>query len=125
MNRTTLHSFSLLLLRVSFSGMLLMHGIPKLMKLLSADLGFADPIGIGAPASLLLAIIGEVVFPILVIIGFKTRWTAIPVIITMGVAAFLHHANDPFAAKELALLYMIGFITIALLGPGRFSLDKK
>ena len=125
MNSSNIHNFGLLALRVAFSGMLLTHGIPKLLKLLSADFGFADPIGMGAPVSLVLAILAEVVFSILIIIGFKTRWATIPIIFTMLVAAFIFHGNDPFGTKELPLLYLIGFVSIALLGPGRFSLDKK
>lgn len=120
-----MQNFGLLLLRVAFSGMLLTHGIPKLMKLLSGNMEFRDPIGIGAPATLILAIIGEVIFPILIIIGFKTRLSTIPVIITMIVAAVIVHANDSFGTKELAILYGIAFIVIALLGPGKFSVDGK
>ena len=126
MNKSGLYNFGLLLLRVAFGGMMLIfHGFPKLQNLLSNNLEFTDPIGIGAPASLVLAIVAEMVFPIMIILGFKTRWSVIPVILTMAVAAFVFHANDPFASKELSILYMIGFIVIGLLGPGKFSLDKK
>ncbi len=104
---------------------MLTHGIPKLMKMVGGDFSFGDPIGIGEPASLVLAVLGEVVFPILVIIGFKTRLSAIPVIITMAVAAFIVHAADPFGTKEMAILYLIGFTAMALLGAGRYSVDNK
>lgn len=120
-----MHNFGLLILRIAFSGMLLTHGIPKLLKLLSGNFEFGDPIGIGAPASLILAVLGEVIFPILVIIGFKTRLATIPIIITMAVAAFVVHANDPIGTKEKAILFLIAFISIALVGPGKFSIDKK
>ncbi len=125
MNNSTNYNLGLLLLRVGFGGMMLTHGIPKMMKMLSGDFSFGDPIGIGEPASLVLAVLGEVVFPILVIIGFKTRLSAIPVIITMAVAAFIVHAADPFGTKEMALLYLIGFIAIAVLGAGKYSVDRK
>ena len=125
MKNSPVTNFGLLLLRVVFSGMLLTHGIPKLMKLVAGDLEFADPIGIGAPLSLVLAIFGEVIFPILVIIGFKTRWTVIPMILTMAVAAFIVHASDPMSTKELSILFLTAFISIALLGPGKYSIDKK
>lgn len=125
MNTSTNYNLGLLLLRVGFGGMMLTHGIPKMMKMLSGDFSFGDPIGIGEPASLVLAVLGEVVFPILVIIGFKTRLSAIPVIITMAVAAFIVHAADPFGTKEMALLYLIGFIAIAVLGAGKYSVDRK
>ena len=78
-----------------------------------------------SPLATILAVLCEVLFPILVIIGFKTRLSAIPVIITMAIAAFVVHAEDPFATKEKAILFLIGFIVIALLGAGKFSVDKK
>ena len=125
MKNSKTYNLALLFLRVALSGMLLTHGIPKLLKLVSGDFSFADPIGIGAPASLILAVLCEVVFPILIIVGYKTRLASIPVIITMLVAVFLHHANDSFGIKEKAILYSIGFITIALLGAGKYSVDRK
>ena len=125
MNKSIYNNIALLLLRIGFGGMMLTHGLPKLQKLLSGDMSFGDPIGIGGPASLMLAVLCEVLFPILIIIGFKTRLSSIPVIITMVIAAFIVHAADPFGVKEKAILFLIGFIAIALLGPGKYSVDKK
>ena len=125
MNNSTSYNLGLLLLRLGFGGMMLTHGIPKLLKMLSGDFSFGDPIGIGETSTLILAVLCEVFFPILVIIGFKTRLSAIPVIITMAVAAFVVHAADPLGTKEKAILFLFGFIAIALLGAGKYSVDKK
>lgn len=119
------HNFGLLLLRVAFSGLMLTHGIPKLLQLISGNFEFADPIGIGATASLILAVFGEVVFPVLIIIGYKTRLAAIPVVITMLIAAFVYHANDPFGTQEKSIMYLIAFLSIAILGAGKYSIDRK
>ena len=118
-------NIGLALLRIAPSAMLLTHGIPKFQKLISGNFEFGDPIGIGATPSLFLAVIGEFVCPILIIIGFKTRWMAIPPAITMLVAGFIVHSADPFGTKEKAFLFLTFFIIIILLGPGKFSLDKK
>ncbi len=115
----------LAILRILPSAFLLSHGIPKLQKLLQGDLAFADPISIGSTPSLFLTTIAEVICPILVIIGFKTRWASLPIVILMVVAAFIVHSSDPFGRKELALLYLTCFVVIMLLGPGRYSIDKK
>lgn len=116
----------LLILRISSSVMLLTHGIPKFQKLIAGgEIEFGDPIGIGPAPSLFLAVIGELVCPILIIIGFKTRFAAIPSAITMGVAAFIVHATDPFGTKEKALLFLTCFVVIIFLGPGKFSIDRK
>lgn len=116
---------ALLILRVAASGMLLTHGIPKIQKLFASPIEFGDPIGVGPTLSLILALIGEVVAPVLIIIGFKTRLAAIPAFITMAVAAFIVHADDGFGTKEKALLYALIFLVIYIAGPGKISIDKK
>lgn len=122
--KTNYNDLALLFLRFGFGGFLLTHGIPKL-QMLSDPSAFGDPIGVGPTLSLILAIIGEVVAPILVIIGYKTKWAAIPTMITMGVAGFVVHANDAFGTKEKAFLYFIAFLVIFLAGAGKFSVDGK
>lgn len=122
---TSTYHIGLLFLRIAFSGMMLTHGIPKLMKLVQGNMEFGDPIGIGTVPSFILTVIAEAICPLLIIIGYKTRFASVPVIITMAVAAFIVHEADPLATKEKALLYLFGFIAIALLGPGRHSVDRK
>lgn len=117
------NDLALLILRVGFGGFMLTHGIPK-MGMLSNPSDFGDPMGVGSTISLILALIGEVVAPILLIIGFKTKWAAIPAAITMAVAAFVVHAKDDLATKEHALLFLIAFVVIFLTGAGKYSVDK-
>jgi putative oxidoreductase len=105
--------------------MMLTHGIPKLMRLIQGNMEFGDPLGIGATPSFILTVIAEAICPLLIIIGFKTRLASIPVIITMAVAGFIVHGADPIATKEKALLYLFTFLAIALLGPGKHSVDRK
>lgn len=125
MQNTLLKDVGLAILRIAPSAMILSHGIPKLQKIISGNLEFGDPLGIGTAPSLFLAVIGEVFCPVLIIIGFKTRWMAVPSAITMAVAAFVVHAADDFATKEKALLYLFFFIAIILLGPGKYSVDRR
>jgi putative oxidoreductase len=125
MKNSLKNDIGLALLRILPSVMLLTHGIPKFQKLISGDFEFGDPIGIGATPSLFLAVIGEFICPILIILGYKTRWAAIPPAIIMLVAALVVHAADPFGVKEKALLFLSFFVIIMLLGPGRYSIDRK
>lgn len=122
-----------LILRIGFgSYMLLGHGLNKFLKLAAGDMSFKTVLGMPSSISLILAVITEFILPMAVIVGFKTRWSAIPTALTMIVAAFIIHSNDPwFAAnasgggsKEMAVLFMLGFIAIALLGGGKYSLDQ-
>lgn len=125
MTTSPLTAIGLAFFRISMSAMMLTHGLPKFQKLISGDFEFADPIGMGTAPSLFLTVIGEFICPILIIIGYKTRLASIPTVITMLVAAFIVHAADAFESKEKALLYLVGFATIVLLGPGKYSIDRK
>ena len=124
MMKKNFNDLALLILRVGFGGFMLTHGIPKI-SMLSNPSDFGDIIGVGATLSLILALIGEVVAPIMLIIGFKTKWAAIPSAITMFVAAFIVHSKDDLATKEHALLFFIAFVVILLTGAGKYSIDKE
>ncbi|MBT5870764.1 MAG: DoxX family protein [Bacteroidetes bacterium] len=122
---TSTYHIGLFLLRFTFSAMMLSHGIPKLLNLIQGTLMKSDPIGIGVLATTILVVIAEAICPMLIIIGYKTRLASIPVIITMGVAAFIVHGADPIGMKEKALLFLFAFVAIALLGAGKHSVDRK
>lgn len=117
----------MLILRLALgSFMIYGHGWRKLLKLLAgAPYKFADPFGLGAGASLFLATFAEVACAALLIVGLFTRMATIPLIVTMLVAAFIAHGADPFADKEMALLYLAGYVALALTGPGWYSLDAQ
>lgn len=116
----------LLILRLSAGGLMLVHGLPKLMKLFAyGPIQFADPFGIGATTSLILAVFAEVVCAILLILGLKTKLASIPLAVTMFVAAFMIHASDPFKVKEKAILFLLMYISLMFTGAGKFSVDDK
>ena len=125
MKNSLLKDIGLAILRIAPSLLLMTHGIPKFQKLMNGNFEFGDPLGIGATPSLFLTVIGEVVCPVLIIIGYKTRCAAVPPAITMLVASVVVHASDSIGTKEKALLFLTFFIVIMLLGPGRFSVDRK
>jgi putative oxidoreductase len=85
---------------------------------------FADPMGMGEFPSILLAVFAEAGCSVLIIAGLFTRAVAIPPAITMIVAACIVHASDPFAKKELPLLYLLIYLVILTLGAGKYSLDR-
>jgi putative oxidoreductase len=120
-----LNDLGLLVLRVFLGlALLLGHGLGKWGTLIGGgEIQFADPFGIGALPSLALAVFAEVICAILLILGLLTRWALIPLIITMLVAVFIVHISDGFGTMEKALLYGVGFITLALTGPGKYSID--
>jgi putative oxidoreductase len=123
--KNNFNNLALLILRLGFGGFLLTHGIPKINYLFESPIKFANPIGLGDTTTLILALIGEVVAPIFIIIGFKTKLATIPSALTMAVAAFIVHAKDDLGTKEHALLFLIAFVVIFLSGAGKYSIDGR
>ena len=90
--------------------------------------GLIDFIGkLGFPSPLLFAWSAALVEfggALFLAVGFMTRLSSSLLALTMFVAAFMAHGSDPFAKKEMALLYLTAYIVFALVGPGRYSVDK-
>ena len=73
--------------------------------------------------------VGEVIAPLLVIVGLWTRAAALVIAVNMIVAVLLVHTGEFFTmsktggwALELQGLYFLGALAVALLGAGRLSL---
>ena len=116
-------SLFLLALRILLGVLFLSHGVQKWVNFEVLSTSFPDPLGVGSTVSLGLAIFGEVACSVGFIFGALYRLALIPMIFTMGMAFFVIHGNDPFAAKELAFIYLVIFILMYITGPGKFSVD--
>ncbi|HZF99531.1 MAG TPA: DoxX family protein [Chitinophagales bacterium] len=117
--------WGLLLLRV-IPGLLMAfgHGYGKVGKFLSGEqIKFYNFGGVGPQASLGLAAFAEFVCALLVVLGLFHRAALLPLIVTMLVAVFGAHGDDPFGKGENALVYLAVFAALFLTGPGRFSVD--
>jgi len=121
--RALLPDLGLLVLRLGLGGVMLTHGFQKLSNYDAMLTKFADPFGFGITLSVLLAIFAELFCSLGIMLGLATRLAAIPLIVTMATAFFIIHGNDPMMKKELALIYLIGFVALLLTGPGRISVD--
>ncbi len=116
------------ILRLVLGVLILLHGIAKL----KGGIGFVSSqvVSHGLPAWIAYGVyIGEVVAPILLIIGFFTRPAAWIVAINMLVALWLVHTGDLFAlgkqggwALELQGMFLAAAVAVGFLGAGRFSL---
>ncbi|MCA1246164.1 DoxX family protein [Massilia sp. MS-15] len=117
-----------LVLRVALAALLLFHGISKL----SGGIGFITGMlqGMGLPALFGYGVyVGEVVAPLLILVGLFTRPAALVVLINMVVAVLLAHTAQFFTlnetggwALELQGMYFAAALAVALLGAGRYSL---
>ena len=119
-------SIGLLVLRVGIGLMMALgHGWGKLSNFGAMSTKFADPIGLGVGLSLTLAVFAEFFCSLAVVLGLATRAAVIPLMITMAVAVFVVHGDDPWGKQELGMMYLVPFITLLLTGPGKYSLDWK
>jgi putative oxidoreductase len=110
--------------RVAIAALMLSHGLPKMQMLFSGDpILFPPVLGMSAGVSLSLAVFAEVVCSIFIFVGLGTRLAAVPLIIAMLVAVFSIHAADVFAKKELAVLYLAGYVVLFVAGSGKYSVD--
>ncbi|MGJ7522502.1 DoxX family protein [Variovorax sp. LT1P1] len=116
-----------LILRLALGIMILLHGIAKISTGVSGVGGMLASHGL--PSALAyLVYVGEIVAPVLVIIGFYTRPAAWIIAINMVVAIWLVHMKDLLVlgknggwALELQGMFLFAAIAVALLGAGRLS----
>jgi putative oxidoreductase len=119
---------ALLLLRVWLGASLLwLHGLGKIPRLMADEVRFASVAGLSPTVSLALAVVGEVVAPVLLIVGLGTRWAALLSAATMLGAFVVGHgmALSGERSGELPFMLLAGFLAIVVAGPGRFSLDGR
>lgn len=137
---------ALLLMRLGFGlGLALAHGLPKVQALLAGDTSFVQGVArLGFPyplASAWVSALAELVGGAAIALGLFTRVFSAVNVFNMGVAAFLrHHAHHQllgviglrawtadqlkeWGRPELALLYLLGFAALTLMGAGLLSLD--
>jgi putative oxidoreductase len=117
-----------LVLRLALGVLILLHGVSKI----SSGVGFVSSMLVahGLPGALAyLVFVGEIVAPVLLIIGLYTRPAAWIVVINMLVAIWLVHNRDLWTigksggwALELQGMYLFGALAVTFLGAGRFSL---
>jgi len=112
------------LLRIGGSALMMIHGFSKLESLLSDEkIEFYNFRGLGDEASLILAVIGELLAPLMILFGIQTRLAAFVAAATMAVAAFGAHSGDPLEDREHSLLYLVVFLAVFLYGSGKWSID--
>jgi putative oxidoreductase len=116
------------LLRVTLAVLILLHGIAKIMGGPDSILGAVAKIGL-PPAFGYLVYIGEVLAPLLLLLGIWSRLAAAIIAINMVVAIWLVHSTQLFElgktggwALELQGMFLIAALALVFLGPGRYSI---
>jgi len=113
-----------LVLRISVGGLMLFHGIAKLIHGISFLVENMRAFGYAV-------YIGEVLAPIAILLGFRTRIAAVLLAVTCVVAIAMAHAQDIFSisehggyANELLMLYLLGSVALFFTGAGKFAVSK-
>jgi putative oxidoreductase len=120
-----------LVLRVALGILILLHGVAKIGKGIDGIGGMLASHGL--PAFLAYGVyIGEILAPVLLIVGLFTRPAALIVALNMLVAIWLVHRKDLGAlngqggwALELQGMFLFAAISLAFTGGGRFGLSNK
>lgn len=119
-----------LILRLTLGGLLLFHGISKLLNGVGHIEGMLA--GHGIPAFFAYGVfIGELLAPLMVILGYHTRIGALLIVFNMLVAIALVHAHELMKlggnggwALELQGFFLFTAIALIFLGPGRYKLKN-
>ena len=128
----------LLLARVMLSALFLVSGYFKLMGM-ERTTGYFASLGLPMPGLMVwLAILAELGLPILLLVGFRARWVALALcLFTLFTAATGHRfwgfdtaTQFPHYVAQLTqflknLGIAGGFLLLALVGPGRFAVDRR
>ena len=119
-----LFNISLLLFRFFISCALMTHGYGKLIRLIDGNIWGRTHFIFNEEVSMALVVFGEFFAPLFVVIGFGTRIFAIPIIYTFCVIVFDVHWEDSFGKMEKGLMFLVSYISIFLIGPGKISVDN-
>lgn len=115
---------AVLFLRLFVGAMMLTHGWAKLSSFTALSITFPDPLGVSSTVSLILILCAEVGCSLFLIFGLMTRLATLPLMFGMLMAFFVIHGNDPFAIRELALLYLGIYVVLLWTGGGKYALDE-
>ncbi|MFP5506300.1 MAG: DoxX family protein [Gammaproteobacteria bacterium] len=127
----SLEDIAKLVLRLTLGILILLHGIAKLMHGIEPIQSMVT--GAGLPSFFAYGVyVGEVLAPLLLIVGFHARTGALLIAINMVVAILLVHTAElaQLGASggwklELQGMFLFTAIAIALLGPGRIGINQR
>ena len=120
-----------LVLRLTLGILILLHGIYKL----KGGIGFITPLvsGLGLPPWVSYGVyIGEILAPVMLIVGFFSRVGAFLIFVNMAFAIVLMHRPDLLAlgkqggwALELQGMFMFTALALTFMTPGRYAITRR
>lgn len=130
MHPTTADNLGKLILRIVLSVLILLHGIAKIPEPQGA---IGAVTGQGWPAFLAYGVfIGEIIAPIMLLLGWHARLGATLIVINMLFAIGLVHTGEIFMLNnhggwqiELQGMYLFTALALVFTGPGKISLNQR
>lgn len=127
----TLDDTGKLVLRLTLGILILLHGITKIVGGVGPIQGMLS--GIGLPEALAFgAYLGEVLGPVLLILGFYARVGAALIVVNMLFALVLAHGDEVMTlgqaggwAVELQGMFLFTGVALMLMGPGRIAINQR
>lgn len=125
------NDLGLLLLRLTIGGLMLFHGIHKLVGGVGFISGMLE--GMGLPGFIAyFSLAAELLCSLMIIAGAWTRATAVVFAGNMAVAILMAHSGQIFSvdpmtggwAIELPMLYLLGAVVLIFTGAGKYAVTK-
>lgn len=121
-------NLGLLIIRFSVGALMLLHGIAKIGNTTFIEGMLADK---GLPAIMAYGVyLTEIIAPLLILIGFRTRLAAIAYVFGILFIVFLVHSQDILSlnknggwAIELLGLYLFGAVALFFTGGGKYAIS--
>lgn len=119
-----------LVLRLCLGGLMLFHGIAKILRPEPMDMIIGHLVDFGLPAFFAYGVyVGEILAPLMLIVGNYCRLGAALIVINMLFAIGLFHMHDIFALSdrggswglELQGFYLFNAIALVFLGSGKYA----
>lgn len=119
-----------LVVRLTVGILMLFHGVAKVLHPGTLDFIGGALAGAGLPAALAYGVyVGEIIAPLMIILGIQARMGGLIVVLNMVFAILLVHSGDLFSLTEhggwrleLQGFYLFGGLAIMFLGSGRLAL---
>jgi len=125
-------AFGKLILRLTVGGLILLHGVHKVLHPESLNFISSNLEAAGLPGMLAYGVyVGEIVAPLMIILGVMSRIGGLLVVVNMIFAVALVHSGDLMVLTqhggwglELQAFYLFGGLAIFSMGSGRFALSR-
>lgn len=120
------YHITLLIFRILLcSELIYAHGLKKIGVGVDEAEIIPNPLDLPAALNNAFAISANTVLPILVMFGFLTRLSVLPILSVTLTGYFYVHFNDAPLVKDTPFMFSLCFLLVFILGPGKYSVDAQ